>query len=109
MSWFVTYIITYIIVCMFSSIIVGPKYGSSLGLLSVYALDNPVVMVLGFPVGCIICISIKMVMGALVGYPLVGSIGIFLFVFLFNCFDTWEVSLVVVSIGTLGGLMIVTW
>ena len=49
-----------------------------------------------------------MVLVVLVGYSLVYSISIVLGLSLGNSFDTWEVSLVEVSLGTLAGLMICT-
>ena len=52
--------------------------------------------------------SIKMSLGAHVGYTLGGSIGIFLGLALGNYFGTWELSLVGVSLVAPSGLMIGT-
>ena len=49
-----------------------------------------------------------MVLGAPVGYPVGFSISIFLRLALDIPFGAWEVSLVVVSLGALGDLLILT-
>ena len=59
---------------------------------------------LGFELG----FSVDMVMGEPVVYPLGYYINMLIFVALDNSFDTWEGSLVVVSLDTLSGLMIGT-
>ena len=53
--------------------------------------------------------SVVMVLGALVQYPLLGAINVFLGLELGNLFGTWEGYLVGVSLGSLSDLMIGTW
>ena len=58
-----------------------------------------------FELGC----SVGMVLVEPVGSPLEDSIDMFLGLTLVNSFEKWELYLVVVSIGALGGLVVVTW
>ena len=55
-----------------------------------------------------IILSVVMVIGIPIGYPLGYSINMLLGLELDNYFGTWEISLVVVSLGTLYGLIIDT-